>query len=132
MRLMLSRARFGLAVLAALPVLVACNADPSETDGDCSARIRYEGVVYRSHTALNQSAPQGSQLGTGDVVDCGNAASAPKVDEVTVFSVKDVATSVALMAGQGDWSGIYVAEGVPNRNGPEPYVAAEPLARSSA
>lgn len=120
MRLMLNRApaRFGLAVLAALPLLVACDPDPSGTDGDCSARIRYEGVVYRPHAALNQSAPQGSELGTGDVVDCGNAASAPKVDEVTVFSVQGVATSVALMAGQGDWHGIYVAEGVPRSDWP--------------
>jgi len=115
---MLTKARIGLMVVAAFPLLVACGADPSGSDRDCSARIRYEGVVYRPHNALNQAAPQGSRLGTGDVVDCGDGASAPKVDEVTVFSVKGVSTSVALIAGQGDWHGIYVAEGVPRSEWP--------------
>ena len=109
---MLSKAAFTVIVLAALPLLSACGTDASGTDADCIARIRYEGVIYRPHDELNQAAPQGGELGKGDVVDCGEADSAPKVDEVTVFSVKGVAPSIALKVEQGSWRGIYVAEDV--------------------
>lgn len=42
-------ARFGFVVLVAAPLLSACDADPSGSDGDCNARIRYRGVAYRPH-----------------------------------------------------------------------------------
>jgi hypothetical protein len=106
-----------LAALAVLPVLGAC-APGVSTDADCNARIRYEGVLYRPHNALNESAPQGAELGTGDVVGCGEAASAPKVDEVTVYAVRDVPHSVAIKTRGGGWDGIFVAEGVPRSEWP--------------
>jgi hypothetical protein len=62
---------------------------------------------------LNETAPRGANLGTGDVVGCGEGASAPKVDEVTVYDVKNVPVSIALKTREGEWEGIYVAEGVP-------------------
>jgi hypothetical protein len=74
--------------------------------------------IYRPHNGLNQATPRGRELGAGDVVDCGEGASAPKVDEVTVFSVKGVASSIAVMAEQGEWQGIYVAEDVPRSDWP--------------
>jgi Family of unknown function (DUF6281) len=110
--------RLAVMLVAAMALLNACDTAPSALDGDCSARIRYQGVIYRPHNALNQAAPRGSELGTGDVVDCGEGASAPKVDEVTVFSVKGVASSIAVMAKQGEWQGIYVAEDVPRSDWP--------------
>jgi hypothetical protein len=97
-----------------LMLLSACGAQT----GDCNARIRYEGVVYRPHNALDQSLPQGAELGAGDVVDCGNGADAPKVDDVTVYAVKGVSTSIAVGTGAGDWSGIYVAENLPPADWP--------------
>ena len=110
--------RVAVLLVAAMALLNACDTDPSAIDGDCIARIRYEGVIYRPHDGLNPAAPRGSELGTGDVVDCGEGASAPKVDDVTVFSVKGVASSIAVMAEQGQWQGIYVAEDVPRSDWP--------------
>ncbi|MGH3331149.1 MAG: DUF6281 family protein [Nocardioidaceae bacterium] len=115
---MVSKVRYGLMVLAAVPLLSACDTDSSSKGGDCNARIRYDGVIYRPHNALNQAVPQGVELGAGDVVGCGEAASAPKVDEVTVLSVEGVAPSIAVMARQGQWRGIYVAEDVPRSTWP--------------
>ena len=110
---MLHRSRFVFAVLAALPLLGACVDVTSGNEGDCNARIRYEGVIYRPHNALVETPPRGEELGTGDVVDCAEGASAPKVDEVTVFAVEGVPRSIAVKTRQGEWEGIYVAEGVP-------------------
>jgi hypothetical protein len=47
------------------------------------------------------------------------------VDEVTVFSVKGVASSIAIMVGQGEWQGIYVAEDVPRSDWPRVLRRAE-------
>ncbi|HYJ67308.1 MAG TPA: DUF6281 family protein [Nocardioidaceae bacterium] len=111
----MKRARLGVAALLAMPVLGGCiDIDnlKSDADDDCFVRIRYEGVLYRSNGDLNEAAPKGGELGTGDVVDCGDVDSAPKVGEVAVLSVKGVPTSVAVIVGSGEWRGIYVAEGV--------------------
>lgn len=105
--------------LVAAPILGACNSDTPGNDGDCNARIRYEGVVYRPHNELNQAAPTGDSLGEGEVVDCGDLETAPKVDEVRVSSVAGVATSIAVAVGQGRWHGIYVAEDVPRSDWPK-------------
>jgi hypothetical protein len=110
--------RLVLGGLAALPLLGACASGVSGDDGDCSARIRHEGVIYRPHNALNETAQRGANLGTGDVVGCGEGASAPKVDEVTVYAVKNVPMSIALKTREGEWEGIYVAEGVPQSEWP--------------
>jgi hypothetical protein len=110
--------RLVLGVLAALPLLGACASGVSGNAGDCNARIRYEGVIYRPHNALNETAPRGADLGTGDVVGCGEGASAPKVDDVTVYAVTNVPMSIALRTRGGEWEGIYVAEGVPQSEWP--------------
>jgi len=116
---MLRRSTLVIAALVAGPMLGACNADGSGTDtGDCNARIRYEGVLYRPHNALNQAAPSGNSLGEGEVVDCGDVDTAPRVDTVTVSSVKGVETSVAVVVGQGQWRGVYVAEDLPRTEWP--------------
>ena len=111
-------ARPVLGFLAALPLLAACASGVSGDDGGCNARIRYEGVLYRPHNALNETAPRGAELGAGDVVGCGEGASAPKVDEVTVYAVKNVPHSIAVKTRGDDWEGIYVAEGVPQSEWP--------------
>lgn len=49
-------ARPVLGFLAALPLLGACASGVSGNDGDCNARIRYEGVIYQPHNALNETA----------------------------------------------------------------------------
>lgn len=58
------------------------------------------------------------ELGTGEVVGCGDIDSAPKVDEVTIFSVQGVAISIAVITERGEWHGVYVAEDVPRSEWP--------------
>jgi len=106
-----------VALLAFLPFISACNTDRLAQDGDCSARIRYEGVVYRSHNELNPQAAPGRPLGTADVIDCGGDA-ARKVDEVDVSAVGGVAPSQAIIVTADQWRGIYVAEDVPRSEWP--------------
>lgn len=95
-----------------MPVLGGCIDDlrTTDPDEDCVARIRYEGVIYGPHDALNDAAPRSGELGMGDVVDCGGVDSAPTVDQVAVLSVRGVPPSVAVIVGSGEWRGIYVAE----------------------
>jgi len=111
-------ARPVLGFLAALPLLGACASGVSGNDGDCNARIRYEGVIYQPHNALNETAPPGAELGAGDVVGCDEGASASKVDEVTVYALKNVPHSIAVKIRGSDWEGTYVAEGVPKSEWP--------------
>lgn len=106
-------ARPVLGFLVAVQLLGGCASGVPGNGGDCNARIRYERVTYRPHNTLNETAPLGAKLGTGDVVGCGDGASAPKVDEVTVYAVKNVPHSIAVKTRKGDWAGTYVAEGVP-------------------
>jgi hypothetical protein len=107
-----SSSRRVLATLLALPLLGACGPDVPAGDEDCNARIRYQGVIYRPHNAVNQAAPRGGELGTGEVVGCGEGSSAPRVDEVTVHSLRSVSPPVAITVAHGEWKGIYVAEGL--------------------
>jgi hypothetical protein len=107
-----SSSRRVCAVLLVLPFLGACGTDVPAGDGDCNARIRYQGVVYRPHNAVNQDAPRGGELGTGEVVGCGEGSSAPTVDEVTVHSLRNISPPVAVTVAHGEWRGVYVAEGV--------------------
>lgn len=111
-------ARLVLRVWVALPLLGACASGVSGNDGDCNARIRYEGVIYQPHNALNETAPLAAELGAGDVIGCGKGVSAPKVDEVTVYAVKNVPYPIAVMTRGGDWEGIYVAEAVSRSDWP--------------
>ncbi|MFN8136177.1 MAG: DUF6281 family protein [Propionicimonas sp.] len=103
-------AAFAVAGVMAAAVLGACSA---ANDGDCTGRIRYEDVLYRSHNALNQHAPAGERLGEAEVVGCGDVDSASAVDEVIVFSVKGDTANVAVIVEQGPWHGVYVSEDVP-------------------
>ena len=113
-----------LAVVAALPLLLACDEESSAHGGECAGRIRYEGIVYRLHNELNPDAPRGEQLGSADVIDCGDGSSAPKVDAAVIFSVKGVASSIAVMVSAREWQGVYmaedVAENVPPSEWPRP------------
>jgi hypothetical protein len=78
-----TRAGIGVAVLLNMPVLNGCIDDLNmDLDEDCVGRIRYEGILYAPHGDLNKAAPRAGELGTGEVVDCGDVNSAPKVAEV--------------------------------------------------
>jgi Family of unknown function (DUF6281) len=110
--------RLGVTTLIAISPLGGCISDLSDTDEDCDGRLRYEAVIYQPNGDLNEAAPRGGELGTADVIDCGDVDSAPKVDEVAVLSVQGVPTSVAVIVGQGEWHGIYVAAGVPRSEWP--------------
>jgi hypothetical protein len=115
---MKTRAAVVWVALLAAPLFAACTRDAAN-DGDCNARILYQGVMYRWHQELNQAAPAGSSLGQGDVVDCGDVESAPKVDEVTVRSIRGVAASVAVKIVEGEWRGVYVSEDAPPSDWPQ-------------
>lgn len=99
----------------------ACEEDSER--GDCVARIRYEGVMYRYDDFVDQSAPSGRDLGGGEVVDCGTLENAPVVAEVTVTSVRGVDPSVAVKVERGYGSGVYVAENVPSDDWPDGLTA---------
>jgi hypothetical protein len=100
--------------------LVACSDDgPDASDGDCSARVRLGGTVFRPHNALNQRAPVGQVLGSGEIIDCGTAKDAPSVDTVTVYAVSDVDDQIAVIVRDREWSGVYVVEGIPRSAWPE-------------
>ena len=107
-----------IAALAAASVLAACGAD--ENVGDCNARIRMDGSAFRSHNELNQAAPVGKVLGSGEVISCGKVASAEAVDKVTVYEVAGVDGETAVAVKGPKWSGVYVAEGIPRSEWPAP------------
>lgn len=115
---MRTKGALALVALLGAPLFAGCTTDAAN-GGDCSARIRYQGIVYRSHQALNQSAPAGRSLGQGDVVDCGDVDSAARVDEVAVLSVRGVASAVAVVVKEKDWRGVYVSEEVPSSDWPQ-------------
>lgn len=90
----------------------------AQRDGDCPGRVRFEGLIFRPHTALSQRLPTGAVLGTADIVDCGDLDDAAKVDSVQVYAVAGVDSDIALATTHGIWKGVYVAEGVPRRSWP--------------
>jgi hypothetical protein len=94
-------------LVVALMVLSGCSMDDG-TGGDCSARVRYEGALYRGHNLLPQKAPLGVPVGQGDVVGCGGI-DAEAVDRVDVRPIKGVDPKVAL-GTRGEWRGIYIRE----------------------
>ena len=108
---LMPRALAPVALLCATGVISAC----SPGEGDCNARIGFDGNVYRPHNALNQEAAPGESLGNGDVLDCDGST----VGHAKVFAVRGVdATMAVLVKEQG--GGIYVAEGVPRSAWPAP------------
>jgi len=95
-----------LLVLAVL-ALAGCTSDGGN-EGDCTARVRFEGDLYRAHGALPTQAPLGSSVGHGDVVGCGGL-DAPAVDRVEVRRIEGVDPGVAV-GTRGNWRGLYIRE----------------------
>ena len=115
---MTSCRRSALALLVlVLPLIAGCNSDAAETGEGCNARIGFDEVVYRPHNALNQAAPRGEPLGSGAVLDCNGEAN-PSLGKVKVFAIKGVDPSLAVRTGDGEWRGVYVAEGTPESSWP--------------
>ncbi len=109
-----------LAVLVLTVALAGGCADTGDaqgSEGGCNGRIRYQGVVYRPHNAVNQSAPPGKALGDADVIGCGGI-SAEAVDTVNLYAVKDVDPGVAVTTDDAEWGAVYVAEAVPQKSWP--------------
>jgi hypothetical protein len=104
-----------VALLLFAPLIVGCAGDSlRSSDVDCGGRIGWEGVVYRPHNELNQAAPRGERLGSGDVLDCDGS----KVATVDVFAVDGVDLTLAIKV-RGEWRGVYVAEGAPKSSWPD-------------
>lgn len=99
--------------LLSASALVGCSQDaPDGSDRDCSARVRLGGTVFRPHNELNQGAPVGQVLGSGEIIDCGTAQDAPSVDTVKVYAVSEVDDQIAVVVRDSQWSGVYVVEGL--------------------
>ena len=96
-------------LVVALMVLSGCSMDDG-SEGDCNARVRYEGALYRSHNLLPQKAALGASVGEGDVVGCGGI-DAEAVDQVDVRPIKGVDPQVAI-GTRGEWQGIYIREDI--------------------
>ena len=102
---MASRRRYRLAaVVLAIPLIASCDLQYGN-EGDCNARIGYDERIYRSNNAVNEAAPRGDLLGSGDVLDCDGE---PFL-AVKVFSIKGVSPSVAIRT-VGEYPGVYVAQ----------------------
>lgn len=107
-------------LLLSVQFATGCSANPQRaTEGDCSARIRYDGTIYRPHNLLNQAAPIGKLVGNGDIIGCGGL-SAATVATVRVYAVEGVDLDIAVMTDDADWHGVFVAEGVPRSTWPTP------------
>ena len=106
-----------LALVIVAPLIVGCASDPARTEGGCNARVAWDKVVFRPHNELNQAAPRGEPLGTGDVLDCDGKFN-PSLGTVKVFAIDGVDPSLAIRTGNDEWQGVYVAEGVPQSSWP--------------
>jgi hypothetical protein len=93
--------------VVALMMLGGCSMGDG-TEGDCSARVRYEGSLYRIHNLLPQKAAMGEPVGAGDVVGCGGI-DAEAVDRVDVRPIKGVDPKIAI-GTRGEWRGTYIRE----------------------
>jgi hypothetical protein len=91
------------------------------TDGDCLARVRFDGAIYRPAGSLKPQAPTGSALGHGALIDClGEPVGDGVVSRyrVHVFAVRGTAPTVAILVLTGDARGVYVAEALPRSQWP--------------
>ena len=100
------RRKAALVVLAA-GLMSGCASDDG-TEGDCSARVRYEGALYRSHNLLPERAATDAVVGEGDIVGCGGL-DAAAVDSVDVRRLTGVSPEVAVGL-RGEWQGIFIRE----------------------
>ena len=97
-----------LAGVGAVFALTACGSGDSANDGDCNARIEYQGSTYRTHNLVKASAEaEEASLGRGDVIGCDGDA----VDRVSVYRVVGVEPDVAIAVTGPEWRGTYVLEG---------------------
>lgn len=101
-------------LLLIVPLVAGCADGQRADEGDCTARIGWEGVVYRSHSELDPAAPRGERLGSGDVLDCDGSS----VATVRLFGVDGVDSSLAIRT-TGEWPGVYAAEGTPRSSWPD-------------
>jgi hypothetical protein len=80
---------------------------PGSNGGDCTGRVKYRGVVYRTSNAVNERAPVSEPVGSGDVVDCDETT---VVDSVRVRAVEGVDVETAIATTDADWRAVYVNE----------------------
>ena len=116
------RVAIALAGAGVVIALTACGSSDSASDGDCSARIEYQGSTYRTHNLVRASAEaEETSLGRGEVVGCDGDA----VDQVSVHRVVGVEPDVAIAVTGSKWRGTYVLEGT----GPGDW---EPIRKSTS
>ena len=98
------RALLALAVVA----LGGCAQDGAN-EGDCNAKVRFQGSMYRVHSDMRDHAPLGASVGQGEVVGCGGS-EAPAIDEVEVRRIKGVSLAVAVATSDEEWRGLFIRE----------------------
>ena len=98
------RAPLAFAVVA----LGGCAQDGAN-EGDCNAKVRFQGSIYRVHSDMRDHALLGRSVGQGEVVGCGGL-EAPAIDEVQVRRIKGVSPTVALATDDEDWRGLFIRE----------------------
>lgn len=84
-----------------------CGDTDSGNEGDCVARIEYQGATYRPHNSVKKSAPTSEELGQGDVVGCDGE----PVDQVAVHRIRGVEQGTGVAVVDSTWQGLYVLEG---------------------
>ncbi|WP_435745849.1 hypothetical protein [Nocardioides sp. SYSU DS0663] len=107
-------------LVVAVLALVGCASDGA-LEGDCNASVRYEGNLYRVHSAMPGQAPLGRVVGSGEVVGCGGL-DAPAVDRVDVRRIKGVDPEAAI-GTRGNWEGVFIRDDLAS----EPSSWPEPL-----
>lgn len=96
------------ALAASVLLLTGYGSDPPSQHGDCNARIRFHGTVFRSHNLVNEAASVKDDVtGTGEVVGC----DLDVVDHVAVHKVQGVDPRLAIAVVGEQWPGVYVREG---------------------
>jgi hypothetical protein len=105
-----------LALLALVLALAGCGGDERSLDGECSARIAWDDVVYRPHDQLEPRLRPSAALGAGRVVDCDGSTVG---DPVTVRAVEGFDPGVVLAVVGGGYAGFYVAEELPVQHWPD-------------
>ena len=115
---MTGRARRVVVAVVASAAVVACGG-PTATEGDCNARIRYGGRVYRPHNALNQDAATAGPVGHARVLDCDGS---PLRDLAAqpVSGLTNVPVAIAVRVTGSPYGGVYVAVGVRRAEWPAP------------
>ena len=83
--------------------------DPDVNGDDCTGRVKFRGVVYRSSNAVNEQAPLGEALGTGDIVGCDGTT---VVDSVQVRPVEGVEVETAIATTDAEWHAVYINEDI--------------------